>query len=51
MEMYKEMYGKIFNCITDVIILLQKVQLECEEMYSNKSSDGIVIFCNNEKED
>lgn len=31
-------YAKLFNAITEVIALLQKAQLECEESYMERGS-------------
>ena len=36
---YKAMYYKLFNTYTDVIEMLQKAQLETEEIYMNSSED------------
>lgn len=44
-ELYKKMYLKMFNAITDVLqeqdvekkdILLRKAQMECEEIFINR---------------
>ena len=34
-ELYKEMYYKMFNRITDVIEEMKQLQIELEEMYVN----------------
>ena len=36
---YKAMYFKLFNTYADIIEILQKAQLETEEIYMNSSED------------
>jgi len=41
MNIYKDMYLKLFNEVTDTIERLKEIQKECEEMYiaSEESED------------
>ena len=36
---YKEMYKKLFRAVTQATEILQKAQLECEEIYINSSEN------------
>ena len=36
---YKEMYKKLFRAVTQATDILQKAQLECEEIYINSSEN------------
>jgi len=40
---YKKMYFQLFNKITDAITILQKVQIECEEIYIENEKPAIII--------
>jgi len=43
MDLYKEMYDKLFNRITDVIRELQTAQRETEEMFLSQSPEPGVL--------
>ena len=43
-EIYKEMYLQLFNSTAQVIELLQKAQLEVEELYIKKTEGKIISF-------
>ena len=50
----QKMYSKLFNEITDIIERLQKVQLECEEIYIDTEESGIekfVLYSNGQDEE
>ena len=42
MSIYKDMYLKLFNEVTDTIERLKEIQKECEEMYldSEENEEG-----------
>ncbi len=41
---YQKMYHRIFNAATDAIKLLQKAQIESEEIYIAQDEDNISIL-------
>ena len=51
MASYKEMYLKIFNCVTRMIGELEKVQQECEEMYMNNETKPPIELAEKVKEE
>ena len=36
---YKTMYKELFKAVTEAIDILQKAQIECEEIYINSSEN------------
>ena len=51
---YKEMYKKLFRAVTQATDILQKAQLDCEEIYINSSEiddNKIMQFILNGKND
>ena len=43
---YKKLYHKMFNATSDAIAILQKAQVQCEEMYLELSERAMKIFRN-----
>lgn len=41
MNGYKQMYLKLFNKISDIIVELQEVQKEVEEIYVSKADEPV----------
>ena len=37
---YKTMYKELFKAVTEAIDILQKAQIECEEIYINSSENN-----------
>ena len=37
---YKTMYNELFKAVTEAIDILQKAQIECEEIYINSSENN-----------
>lgn len=42
MSDYKKMYLILFRAITKAISILQKAQIECEEIYMDSTDDKII---------
>ncbi len=43
MDIYKEMYLRLFNRITDIIQELEKIQAEAKEMFISYQPEGNII--------
>ena len=41
---YSKMYVKIFNTVTDVINILQRAQIETEEIFINQDEQNLVLL-------